>query len=204
MHNAMRFVVTGLKNANFALIADPDCVVSVFGDLRLRKKLKPADLLRGLLHEHSRTGAGMEAKTRRVAVSCCSQTHPYPTCGKRGRRKDVLRRDVRSIAFHEVVILEITYGEHRATCDCCKTFRSSPPRHRPLPSAGLRSLAKDPNPHHRLPTKPLIHQHAPFATQPPSRWRLPITVGLGEKCLFSFAIGRKVHSKAKAVLTLAV
>ena len=69
----------------------------------------------------------MEAKTRRVPVSCCSKTHPCPTCGKRGRRKDVLTRDVRSIAFHEIVILEITYGEYRATCDCCKTFRSSPP-----------------------------------------------------------------------------
>jgi hypothetical protein len=28
---------------------------------------------------------------------------------------------------HEVVILEIAYGEYRATYDCCKTFRSSPP-----------------------------------------------------------------------------
>ena len=69
----------------------------------------------------------MEAKTRRVPVSGCSQTHACPTCGKRGRRKDVLTRDVRSIAFHEIVILEVTYGESRATCDCCKTFRSSPP-----------------------------------------------------------------------------
>ena len=69
----------------------------------------------------------MEAKTRRISVSCCAKTHPCPTCGKRGRRKDVFTRDVRSIAFHEIVILEITYGEYRAMCDCCKTFRSSPP-----------------------------------------------------------------------------
>lgn len=68
----------------------------------------------------------MEAKTRRVSVSCCAKTHPCPTCGKRGRGKAVLTREVRSIAYREIVILEITYGEYRASCDCCKTFRSSP------------------------------------------------------------------------------
>ena len=69
----------------------------------------------------------MEAKTRRVQVSCCSKTHPCPTCGKLGRRKEVLTREVRSIAFREIVILEVTYAEYRAGCGCCKTFRSSPP-----------------------------------------------------------------------------
>ena len=68
----------------------------------------------------------MEAKTRRFKVSCCSKTHPCPTCGKLGRRKDVLTREVRSIAFHEILILEVTYAEYRACCGCCKTFRSSP------------------------------------------------------------------------------
>ena len=65
-------------------------------------------LPRGFLNEHSRQGAGLEAKTRRVKVFGCSQTHPCPSCGKRGRRKDVLTREVRSIAFHEIVILEVT------------------------------------------------------------------------------------------------
>lgn len=69
----------------------------------------------------------MEAKTRRVKVSCCSQTHPCPTCGKSGRRKQVFTREVRSIAFREIVILEVTYAEYRARCGCCRTFRSSPP-----------------------------------------------------------------------------
>lgn len=69
----------------------------------------------------------MEAKTRRIQVSCCSKTHPCPTCGKLGRRKEVLTRDVRSIAFREIVILEVTYAEYRARCGCCQTFRSSPP-----------------------------------------------------------------------------
>lgn len=69
----------------------------------------------------------MEAKTRRVKVSCCSKTHPCPTCGKLGRRKKVLTPDVRSIAFHEVVLLEVTSAEYRARWGCCQTFRSSPP-----------------------------------------------------------------------------
>lgn len=69
----------------------------------------------------------MEAKTRRAKVSCCSKTHPCLTCGTPGRRKEIFTRDVRSIAFHEIVILEVTYAEYRASCDCCKTFRSSPP-----------------------------------------------------------------------------
>ena len=69
----------------------------------------------------------MEAKVRRVQVSCCAHTHPCPTCGTRGRRKKVLTREVRSMAYREVVILEVTYAEYRARCACCQTFRSSPP-----------------------------------------------------------------------------
>lgn len=69
----------------------------------------------------------MEAKVRRVKVSCCAHTHPCPTCGTRGRRKEMLTREVRSIAYREVVIFEVTYAEYRARCGCCKTFRSSPP-----------------------------------------------------------------------------
>jgi transposase-like protein len=33
---------------------------------------------------------------------------------------------VRTIAYKQVVYLEITCAEYRARCDCCKTFRSSP------------------------------------------------------------------------------
>jgi hypothetical protein len=33
---------------------------------------------------------------------------------------------VRTIAYHEIVYLEIEYAEYRARCNCCKTFRSSP------------------------------------------------------------------------------
>jgi transposase-like protein len=33
---------------------------------------------------------------------------------------------VRTIAYREIVHLEIEYAEYRARCNCCKTFRSSP------------------------------------------------------------------------------
>lgn len=69
----------------------------------------------------------MEAKTRRVKVSCCPKKHPCPWCGKTGRRKQILEREVRSIALGEILFLDVAYGEYRATCDCCTTFRSSPP-----------------------------------------------------------------------------
>jgi transposase-like protein len=68
------------------------------------------------------------AAPRVIKVRCCPQTFPCPTCGKRGRRKNKtpLCRQVRTIAYREVVFLEIEYAEYRARCDCCKTFRSSP------------------------------------------------------------------------------
>lgn len=60
-------------------------------------------------------------------VSCCPRFWPCPDCGKRGRRKQQLHRQVRSIAYGKIVYLDVSYAEYRATCDCCKTFRSSPP-----------------------------------------------------------------------------
>lgn len=63
-----------------------------------------------------------------IKVSCCRKRAPCPTCGKMGRRKNKtpLVRRVRTIAYKQVVFLEIKYAEYRASCDCCKTFRSSP------------------------------------------------------------------------------
>jgi transposase-like protein len=52
---------------------------------------------------------------------------PCPTCGKPGQRKDVLHRQVRTIAYKQIVYLDVTYGEYRAGCDCCTTFRTTPP-----------------------------------------------------------------------------
>jgi transposase-like protein len=52
---------------------------------------------------------------------------PCPTCGKPGQRTDVLHRQVRTIAYKQIVYLDVTYGEYRAGCDCCTTFRTTPP-----------------------------------------------------------------------------
>src|SRR6202521_5594942 len=74
-----------------------------------------------------RRDTGMDAVQPRVRVvkRCCApKTYPCPHCGKRGRRKQTHARLVRDIAYGEVLILEITVGEYRARCSCCKTFRS--------------------------------------------------------------------------------
>jgi transposase-like protein len=64
---------------------------------------------------------------RTIPISCAPSQAPCPACGKRGRRKQVLRRQVRSIAYKQVVFLDVTYGEYRARCGCCTTFRTTPP-----------------------------------------------------------------------------
>src|SRR5512135_3917994 len=62
-----------------------------------------------------------------IPVRCCTQKAPRPTCGKLGRRKDIHHRQVRTIASKELTYLVITYGEYRARCDCCTTFRTTLP-----------------------------------------------------------------------------
>lgn len=51
---------------------------------------------------------------------------PCPTCGRRGRRKRILRRRLRTLAYQRVAWLEVTYAEYRARCGCCKYFRTWP------------------------------------------------------------------------------
>jgi Transposase len=51
---------------------------------------------------------------------------PCPRCGQRGRRKRLLHRRVRTLAYHQVAWLEVTYAEYRARCGCCKYFRTWP------------------------------------------------------------------------------
>lgn len=62
-----------------------------------------------------------------IRVSCCPKKAPCPTCGKLAPRKDVHNRLVRTIAYKKVIFLDITYGEYRARCGCCSTFRTTPP-----------------------------------------------------------------------------
>jgi len=68
--------------------------------------------------------AAVEPRVRTVEICCAPKTFPCPQCGKPGRRKDTHTRKVRDIAFGEIVFIELTVGEYRARCSCCKTFRS--------------------------------------------------------------------------------
>ena len=61
-----------------------------------------------------------------IPVSCARKTAPCPHCGQPGRRKRTLTRTVRTVAYKAVAVLEITYGEYQARCDCCTTFRTNP------------------------------------------------------------------------------
>jgi hypothetical protein len=64
------------------------------------------------------------ARVRVLRQSCAPKSFPCPHCGQQGRRKDTHSRRVRDIAFGQVVFIELTVGEYRAACGCCKTFRS--------------------------------------------------------------------------------
>jgi Transposase len=54
------------------------------------------------------------------------QRAPCPTCGRRGRRKRILRRRLRTLAYQRVAWLEVTYAEYQARCPCRKYFRTWP------------------------------------------------------------------------------
>ena len=64
------------------------------------------------------------ARVRIVRKCCAPKTFPCPQCGVLGRRKDTHTRQIRDIAYRQVVFIEVTVGEYRAACACCKTFRS--------------------------------------------------------------------------------
>src|SRR3954451_17561577 len=64
---------------------------------------------------------------RTIPVRCAPSRAPCPRCGRLGRRKATHHRRVRTLAYKQVVYLDVTYGEYRARCRCCKTFRTTPP-----------------------------------------------------------------------------
>jgi hypothetical protein len=49
-----------------------------------------------------------------------------PTCGRRGHRKRVFHRRLRTLAYRRIAWLEVTYAEYQARCHCRKFFRSWP------------------------------------------------------------------------------
>ena len=61
-----------------------------------------------------------------IPIHCAPRKAPCPKCGKRGRRTRTLTRTVRTLHYKAVAVLEITYGEYKARCDCSTTFRTTP------------------------------------------------------------------------------
>src|SRR5450432_3502618 len=68
--------------------------------------------------------ASLPTNVRVLRRRCAPKTFPCPDCGRRGRRKDTHTRRVRDIAYGAILVIELTVGEYRARCSCCKTFRS--------------------------------------------------------------------------------
>jgi hypothetical protein len=59
-------------------------------------------------------------------VRCVPSRHPCPHCGQPGRRKRLLHRRIRSLAYRQVAYLDVHYAEYQARCACCRSFRSWP------------------------------------------------------------------------------
>ena len=67
------------------------------------------------------------AKPERVTkVRCAPKTAPCPDCGRRAPRQRLCHRRVRSLAYHQVAWLHVTYAEYRCRCRCRKYFRTWP------------------------------------------------------------------------------
>jgi hypothetical protein len=66
----------------------------------------------------------LQPRVRVERRSCAPKTYPCPHCGRPGRRKQTHTRQVRDLAYREIFLIELTVGEYRARCGCCKTFRS--------------------------------------------------------------------------------
>jgi transposase-like protein len=70
---------------------------------------------------------GTEAPTPIVIpVHDAPRKAPCPQCGKPGRRKRIITRNVRTVAYKAIAYLKIFYGEYHARCDCSTTFRNTP------------------------------------------------------------------------------
>lgn len=63
---------------------------------------------------------------RTTRVRCAPQRAPCPTCGRRGRRKRLLHRRLRTVVYRQVAWLHVTYAEYQARCRCRKYFRTWP------------------------------------------------------------------------------
>ena len=81
---------------------------------------------------------GTEAPTSIVIpVHCAPKKAPCPQCGRRGRRKRILTRAVRTVAYKAIAHLKIIYGEYAARCGClARAVRGDARSHHPGRSSG--------------------------------------------------------------------
>ena len=61
-----------------------------------------------------------------LPIFCAPKKAPCPHCGVLGKRVRTHQRDLRTIEYKKIAILNITCGEYQARCGCCSTFRTSP------------------------------------------------------------------------------
>ena len=83
--------------------------------------------MRHQAHRSTQTTETLGPHFRTIPVGCAPSQAPCPDCGRLGRRKAIHHRRVRTITYKRVVFLDVTYGEYRARCSCCTTFRTTPP-----------------------------------------------------------------------------
>lgn len=83
--------------------------------------------MRHQAHRSTQTTETLGPHFRTIPVGGALSQAPCPDCGRLGRRKAIHHRRVRTITYKRVVFLDVTYGEYRARCSCCTTFRTTPP-----------------------------------------------------------------------------
>jgi hypothetical protein len=57
-----------------------------------------------------------KAPVRVIPVHCAPKKAPCPCCGTLARRQRTLQGNVRTIAYKEIAVLRISYGEYEARC----------------------------------------------------------------------------------------
>ncbi|MDB5384457.1 MAG: transposase family protein [Planctomycetaceae bacterium] len=65
-------------------------------------------------------------KVEKVVVNCRPRKAKCPHCGKLAKRVKCLTRNVISMAYKRIRIIEVRYGEYETSCQCCATFRTNP------------------------------------------------------------------------------
>jgi len=66
----------------------------------------------------------VQPRVRVQSRRCAPATFPCPACGRHGHRKEEHTRTIRCLAYKEILFIELTTADYRATCSCCTTFRS--------------------------------------------------------------------------------